>query len=93
MSVLYEHEKRSYHPIENKVVIITGASSGIGAEIATHFAKIGYKKLVIVRLTFNNYQVMVTFIERWLGERKGLKMLQPSALKMAQLMSCNWLWI
>jgi len=50
MSVLYKHEERVYHPVEEKVVIITGASSGIGAEIATHFAKIGYKKIVIVSL-------------------------------------------
>jgi len=49
MSILYEHEKRVYHPVEDKVVVISGASSGIGAEIAIHFAKIGYKKIVIVR--------------------------------------------
>lgn len=34
--------------VEDKVVIITGANSGIGAGIAIHFAKIGYKKLVLL---------------------------------------------
>jgi len=46
----YKHEVRKLHPMEDKVVAITGASSGIGAEIATHFAKIGYKKLSLVRI-------------------------------------------
>jgi NADP-dependent 3-hydroxy acid dehydrogenase YdfG len=34
--------------MEDKVVLITGASSGIGACAAEHFAKIGYKKIAIV---------------------------------------------
>ena len=34
--------------MEEKVVIITGASSGIGAATAEHFAKVGYKKLTLV---------------------------------------------
>lgn len=34
--------------MEKKVTVITGASSGIGAAIATHFASLGYKKLVLV---------------------------------------------
>jgi len=48
MSVLYKHEDRKYYPLEDKVVVISGASSGIGAGIATHFAKIGCKKIVLV---------------------------------------------
>ena len=34
--------------MENKVVLITGSSSGIGAAIAVHLSKIGYKKLALV---------------------------------------------
>ena len=34
--------------MEDKVVLITGASSGIGAATAEHFADIGYKKLSLV---------------------------------------------
>ena len=34
--------------MEDKVVLITGASSGIGAATAEHFADIGYKNLSIV---------------------------------------------
>ena len=34
--------------MESKVVILTGASSGIGKGIALHLASIGYKKLVLV---------------------------------------------
>ena len=34
--------------MEDKVVIITGASSGIGAAVAIHFCKIGYRKLALV---------------------------------------------
>ena len=34
--------------MENKVFLITGASSGIGAGIARHFASIGYKNLALV---------------------------------------------
>ena len=33
---------------EYSSVLITGASSGIGAEIATHFASIGYKSIALV---------------------------------------------
>ena len=34
--------------MDDKVVLITGASSGIGAATAEHFADIGYKKLCLV---------------------------------------------
>ena len=34
--------------MENKVVVITGASSGIGEATALHFADIGYKKFAFV---------------------------------------------
>ena len=34
--------------MEDKVVLITGASSGIGAATAEHFADIGYKRFSIV---------------------------------------------
>ena len=34
--------------MDDKVVLITGASSGIGAATAEHFADIGYKKLSLV---------------------------------------------
>jgi len=50
MSVIYKHEDRKYHPVEDKVVVIAGASSGIGAGIAIHFSQLGYKKLVLVRI-------------------------------------------
>ncbi len=34
--------------MESKVVVVTGASSGIGSAIAVHLATVGYRKLVIV---------------------------------------------
>ena len=33
----------------DKVVVITGSSSGLGAGMAEFFAEIGYKKIVLVR--------------------------------------------
>jgi len=48
MSVLYKNEKRVYHPKQDKVVVITGAASGIGEGIAINFAENGYKKMVLV---------------------------------------------
>ena len=35
-------------PISEKTVIVTGASTGVGAGLAVHLAKIGYKKIAIV---------------------------------------------
>jgi len=70
MSTSYKHEQRKYHPIEEKVVVITGASSGIGAEIATHFAEIGYKKLVLVSIFIVFFwQVSMNEYYRFLGGR------------------------
>lgn len=34
---------------EGKVVIVTGASSGIGADAARHFAKLGAKVSIVAR--------------------------------------------
>jgi len=48
----YKHEIRQLHQIKDKVVVISGASSGIGAEIAKHFSHLGYKKLVLVKKDF-----------------------------------------
>jgi len=48
-SVLYKHEKRVNHPKEDKVVVISGGGSEIGALIALQFAKTGYKKMALVK--------------------------------------------
>ena len=34
--------------MESKVVLITGASAGIGAGVATHMASLGYGRLALV---------------------------------------------
>jgi len=54
MSNLYKHEKRLYHPKSDKVVLISGAANGIGADIAIHFAKDGYKKIALVTEPYVN---------------------------------------
>jgi len=48
MSQLFQHEKRLYYPLEDKVVLITGAANGIGAATSIILAKSGYKKLALV---------------------------------------------
>ena len=42
------HHFRAMNKMEDKVVLITGASSGIGAATVKHFADIGYKKFSVV---------------------------------------------
>jgi len=48
MSVLYQHEKRAYHPLEDKVVAISRGGNGIGAAIALELVKQGYRKFTLV---------------------------------------------
>jgi len=56
MTTLYKHENRVYHPLAEKVVLISGASSGIGAAAAIHLAEKGYKKLTLVSGQQNELQ-------------------------------------
>jgi len=48
MSVLYKHEERKYHPVEEKVALISGAANGIGAAIFKELVKKGHKKFALV---------------------------------------------
>ena len=49
--------------MEDKVVIVTGASSGIGAAIAKHFASIGYKKLAITARRKERLEEVIKLID------------------------------
>lgn len=53
---------------ENKVVLITGASSGIGAETAVHFAKLGASLALVAR----NADNLTAVAERCVGSVKPL---------------------
>ncbi len=46
------------HPISEKVVVVTGASAGIGAAIAKYFSEVGYRKMVLVSRGLANEMMM-----------------------------------
>jgi len=49
MSQLFKHEARLYYPLEEKVLLVSGAAAGIGAATAKLLAQSGYKKLALVK--------------------------------------------
>jgi len=55
MSVLFKHENRKYHNLEDKVVLISGGGSGMGEAIAVHLAQKGYRKLALVKVISSSF--------------------------------------
>ena len=70
--------------METKVVLITGASSGIGEATALHFSKIGYKKLIIVARREDRLKALAEKCKE-LGAEKVL----PLSRDLAQLEVCE----